>query len=146
MTVGTPPEVAGSLPTPTVITSQNKYADHSIIMYIYNITTTNKRRTEMSDIENAITDLIGTVVESEVDNALANNYDFQDLMSRVDSLESQSDSNAIDEEEILMRIAQLIVKGDPANRTIVYQTHIDNLKKEIDHLRKTLAEKEENNG
>ncbi len=100
----------------------------------------------MSDIENAITDLIGTVVESEVDNALANNYDFQDLMSRVDSLESQSDSNAIDEEEILMRIAQLIVKGDPANRTIVYQTHIDNLKKEIDHLRKTLAEKEENNG
>ena len=100
----------------------------------------------MSDIENAINDLVEQQVDSRIDDALANNYDFQDLMGRVDSLESQSDSNAIDEEEILMRIAQLIVKGDPANRTIVYQTHIDNLKKEIDHLRKALAEKEEENG
>ena len=100
----------------------------------------------MSDIENAINDLVEQQVDSRIDDALANNYDFQDLMGRVDSLESQSDSNAIDEEEILMRIAQLIVKGDPSNRTIVYQTHIDNLKKEIDHLRKVLAEKEEENG
>ena len=56
----------------------------------------------MSNVEQEITDLVGeviqdgTVVEDAVDNALSNNYDFQDMMSRVDSLESQVDGNAID--------------------------------------------------
>jgi septation ring formation regulator EzrA len=103
----------------------------------------------MSNVEQEITDLIGeviedsTVVEDAVDNALNNNYDFQDMQSRVDSLESQMDSNAIDTDQILMRLANLIVKDDPSNKTIVYQTHIDNLKKEIEDLKKALADKEE---
>ena len=103
----------------------------------------------MSNVEQEITDLIGeviqdsTVVEDVVDNALNNNYDFQDMQSRVDSLESQMDSNAIDTDQILMRLANLIVKDDPSNKTIVYQTHIDNLKKEIEDLKKALADKEE---
>jgi septation ring formation regulator EzrA len=97
----------------------------------------------MSDIENAITDLVGTVIESEVEDALNNNYDFQDVQSRVDSLESQIDSYAIDQEQILMKLAHLIVKDDPSNKTIVYQSHIDNLKKEIEDLKKALADKEE---
>ena len=102
----------------------------------------------MSNVEQEITDLIGeviqdsTVVEDAVDNALNNNYDFQDMQSRVDSLESQMDSNAIDTDQILMRLANLIVKDDPSNKTIVYQTHIDNLKKEIEDLKKALADKE----
>ena len=103
----------------------------------------------MSNVEQEITDLIGeviqdsTVVEDAVDNALNNNYDFQDMQSRVDSLESQMDSNAIDTDQILMRLANLIVKDDPSNKTIVYQTHIDNLKKEIEDLKKALADKED---
>ena len=103
----------------------------------------------MSNVEQEITDLIGEVIESSpvvedaVDNALNNNYDFQDMQSRVDSLESQMDSNAIDTDQILMRLANLIVKDDPSNKTIVYQTHIDNLKKEIEDLKKALADKEE---
>ena len=103
----------------------------------------------MSNVEQEITDLIGEViedsdvVENAVENALGNNYDFQDMMSRVDSLESQMDSNAIDTDQILMRLANLIVKDDPSNKTIVYQTHIDNLKKEIEDLKKALADKEE---
>ena len=103
----------------------------------------------MSNVEQEITDLIGeviqdsTVVEDAVDNALNNNYDFQDMQSRVDSLESQMDSNAIDTDQILMRLANLIVKDDPSNKTIVYKTHIDNLKKEIEDLKKALADKEE---
>ena len=97
----------------------------------------------MSDIENAITDLVGTVIESEVEDALNNNYDFQDMMHRVESLESQMDGVAIDQEQILMGLAQMIVKADPSNKTIVYQTHIDNLKKEIEDLKKALADKEE---
>ena len=103
----------------------------------------------MSNVEQEITDLIGeviqdsTVVEDAVDNALNNNYDFQDMQSRVDSLESQIDSYAIDQEQILMKLAHLIVKDDPSNKTIVYQSHIDNLKKEIEDLKKALADKEE---
>ena len=97
----------------------------------------------MSDIENAITDLVGTVIESEVEDALNNSYDFQDLMNRVDSLESQIDSQAIDQEQIFMGLAQMIVKSDSSNKVIVYQSHIDNLKTEIDELKKKLAEKEE---
>ena len=103
----------------------------------------------MSYVEQEITDLIGeviqdsTVVEDAGDHALNNNYDFQDLQSRVDCLESQMDSNAIDTDQILMRLANQIVKDDPSNKTIVYQTHIDNLKKEIEDLKKALADKEE---
>ena len=100
----------------------------------------------MSNIEEAIQDLVTEQVDSSIDDALANHYDFQDLMARVDSLESQSDSNAIDEEDILLRIAHLIVKDDRTNRTIVFKTHIENLNKEIDDLKKKLAEKEEVNG
>ena len=103
----------------------------------------------MSNVEQEITDLIGEViedsdvVENAVDNALNNNYDFQDMMHRVESLESQMDSYAIDQEQILMKLAHLIVKEDPSNKTIVYKTHIDNLKKEIEDLKKALADKEE---
>lgn len=103
----------------------------------------------MSNVEQEITDLIGEViedsdvVENAVDNALNNNYDFQDVQNRVDSLESQIDSYAIDQEQILMKLAHLIVKDDPSNKTIVYQSHIDNLNKEIEDLKKALADKEE---
>jgi len=103
----------------------------------------------MSNVEQEITDLIGEVIEGSpvvedaVDNALNNNYDFQDMQSRVDSLESQIDSYAIDQEQILMKLAYMIVKEDPSNKTIVYKTHLDALNKEIEDLKKALADKEE---
>ena len=97
----------------------------------------------MSNVEQEITDLIGEVVEDKVDDALSNHYDFQDMMSRVDSLESRVDESVINEEEILMRIAHLIVKDDYSNKTIVYKTHLDGLNKEIEDLKKALADKEE---
>ena len=100
----------------------------------------------MSNVEQEIVDLVGEVLDDKVEDAISNNYDFQDMMQRVDSLESQSDSNAIDEEDILMRIAHLIVKDDRSNKTIVYKTHIENLNKEIEDLKKALADKEEVNG
>ena len=100
----------------------------------------------MSNVEQEIIDIVGEVVEDKVDDAISNNYDFQDMMQRVDSLESQSDSNAIDEEDILMRIAHLIVKDDRSNKTIVYKTHIENLNKEVEDLKKALADKGEVNG
>ena len=100
----------------------------------------------MSNVEQEIVDLVGEVLDDKVEDALSNHYDFQDMMSRIDTLESQSDDNAISEEDILMRIAHLIVKDDYSNRTIVYKTHIENLNKEIEDLKKALADKEESNG
>ena len=100
----------------------------------------------MSNVEQEITDLIGEVIEEKVEDAISNHYDFQDMMSRIDSLESENDSRNINEEDILLRLARLIIKDDPTNRTIVYQTHLDSLKKEIEDLKKALADKEEVNG
>jgi len=97
----------------------------------------------MSNVEQEITDLVGEVLEDKVDDALSNHYDFQDMMSKVDSLESRVDETAIDQDQILMGLAHLIVKADYSNKTIVYQSHLDNLKKEIEDLKKALADKEE---
>tara|TARA_R100001510_G_scaffold18721_1_gene16220 strand:- start:385 stop:687 length:303 start_codon:yes stop_codon:yes gene_type:complete len=100
----------------------------------------------MSNVEQEITDLVGEVLEDRVDDALSNHYDFQDMMHRVEALESENDSRNINEEDILLNLARLIIKDDPTNRVIVYQTHLDNLKKEIEDLKKALADKEEVNG
>ena len=98
----------------------------------------------MSNIEEAIQDLVAEQVDSSIDEALTNNYDFQELIARVETLEDTSVN--IDEDDILLRIAQMIVKSDSSNKVIVYQSHIDNLKAEVEELKKKLAEKEEVNG
>ena len=98
----------------------------------------------MSDIENAINDLVQEQVDSRIDDALANNYDFQDLMSRVETLEDSY--QPFQDEDILLRLARMIVKDNSDNRVITYQSTIDNLKAEVDQLKKKLAEKEEVNG
>jgi len=98
----------------------------------------------MSDIENAINDLVEQQVDSRIDDALANNYDFQDLMSRVETLEDSY--QPFQDEDILLRLARMIVKDNSDNRVITYQSTIDNLKAEVEELKKKLAEKEEVNG
>ena len=98
----------------------------------------------MSDIENAINELVEQQVDSRIDDALANNYDFQDLMSRVETLEDSY--QPFQDEDILLRLARMIVKDNSDNRVITYQSTIDNLKAEVDELNKKLKEKEEVNG
>ena len=98
----------------------------------------------MSNVEQEIIDIVGEVVEDKVEDAISNNYEFQDLRDRLDNLESMGEMP--NEDEIMMRLARLIIKDDPANRTIVFQTHIDKLNKEIEDLKKALADKEEVNG
>jgi len=98
----------------------------------------------MSNIEEAIQDLVTEQVDSRIDDALANNYDFQDLMSRVETLEDSY--QPFQDEDILLRLARMIVKDNSDNRVITYQSTIDNLKAEVDELNKKLKEKEEVNG
>ena len=98
----------------------------------------------MSNVEQEIVDLVGEVLDDKVEDAISNNYEFQDLRDRLDNLESMGEMP--NEDEIMMRLARLIIKDDPANRTIVFQTDIDKLNKEIEDLKKALADKEEVNG
>ena len=98
----------------------------------------------MSNIEEAIQDLVTEQVDSSIDEALTNNYDFQDLMSRVETLEDSY--QPFQDEDILLRLARMIVKDNSDNRVITYQSTIDNLKAEVEELKKKLAEKEEVNG
>ena len=98
----------------------------------------------MSNIEEAINDLVEQQVDSRIDDALANNYDFQDLMSRVETLEDSY--QPFQDEDILLRLARMIVKDNSDNRVITYQSTIDNLKAEVEELKKKLTEKEEVNG
>jgi len=98
----------------------------------------------MSNIEEAIQDLVTEQVDSRIDDALANNYDFQDLMSRVETLEDSY--QPFQDEDILLRLARMIVKDNSDNRVITYQSTVDNLKAEVEELKKKLAEKEEVNG
>ena len=98
----------------------------------------------MSNLEQEIVDLVGEVLDDKLEDAISNNYEFQDLRDRLDNLESMGEMP--NEDEIMMRLARLIIKDDPANRTIVFQTHIDKLNKEIEDLKKALADKEEVNG
>jgi hypothetical protein len=94
----------------------------------------------MSNVEQEIVDLVGEVLDDKVEDAISNNYELQDLRDRLDNLESMGEMP--NEDEIMMRLARLIIKDDPANRAIVFQTHLDKLNKEIEDLKKALADKE----
>ena len=98
----------------------------------------------MSNIEEAIQDLVTEQVDSSIDEALTNNYDFQELIARVETLEDSY--QPFQDEDILLRLARMIVKDNSDNRVITYQSTIDNLKAEVDELNKKLKEKEEVNG
>ena len=95
----------------------------------------------MSNIEEAIQDLISQEVQESIDSAIDDNYTITDLRDRLDNLESMADFPS--EDEIMLRLAKLIIKDDPANRTIVFQTHIDKLNKEIEDLKAKLETKED---
>ena len=98
----------------------------------------------MSNIEEAIQDLVAEQVDSSIEEALTNNYDFQELIARVETLEDSY--QPFQDEDILLRLARMIVKDNSDNRVITYQSTIDNLKAEVEELKKKLTEKEEVNG
>ena len=98
----------------------------------------------MSNIEEAIQDLVAEQVDSSIEEALTHNYDFQELIARVETLEDSY--QPFQDEDILLRLARMIVKDNSDNRVITYQSTIDNLKAEVEELKKKLAEKEEVNG
>ena len=97
----------------------------------------------MSDIEQAIRDLISeevsSVVDNHVDDALANHSEFQDLQYKVEDLEQKlQDTN--DDDTIDLVVAHIIKKLIGDNNKVVAKSYVDNLQNEIAQLKSKLAE------
>ncbi len=96
----------------------------------------------MSDIEQAICDLIekevSSVVETEVENALSS-HDLLDLHHRVEDLESTHDEDTIEEMSDLV-VGHIIKKLIGDSSKVVAKKYIQSLQDEITSLRNKLAE------
>ena len=97
----------------------------------------------MSDIEQAIRDLISEEVSSVVDNhvedALANHSEFQDLQYKIEDLEQKVDDNN-DDDTIDLVVGHIIKKLIGDNNKVVAKSYVDNLQNEITQLKSKLAE------
>jgi len=97
----------------------------------------------MSDIEQAIRDLISeevaSVVDNHVEDALANHSEFQDLQYKVEDLEQKVDDNN-DDDTIDLVVAHIIKKLIGDNNKVVAKSYVDNLQNEIAQLKSKLAE------
>jgi len=97
----------------------------------------------MSDIEQAIRDLISeevsSVVDNHVDDALANHSEFQDLQYKVEDLEQKlQDIN--DDDTVDLVVVHIIKKLIGDNNKVVAKSYVDNLQNEIAQLKSKLAE------
>ena len=96
----------------------------------------------MSDIEQAIRDLISeevaSVVDNHVEDALANHSEFQDLQYKVEDLEQKVDDNN-DDDTIDLVVDHIIKKLIGDSNRVVGNSYIQNLQNEIAKLKSELA-------
>ena len=97
----------------------------------------------MSDIEQAIRDLISEEVSSVVDNhvedALANHSEFQDLQYKIEDLEQKVDDNN-DDDTIDLVVGHIIKKLIGDSNQVVSKTYVESLHDQITELKSKLAE------
>ena len=96
----------------------------------------------MSDIEQAIRDLISEeisdVVDSHVEDALANHSEFQDLQYKVEDLEQKVD-DANDDDSIDMVVDHIIQKLIGNGKRVVSNSYVENLESQLAKLKSELA-------
>ena len=96
----------------------------------------------MSDIEQAIRDLISeeisSVVDNHVEDALANHSEFQDLQYKVEDLEQKVDDNN-DDDTIDLVVDHIIKKLIGDSNRVVSNSYVENLQNEIAKLKSELA-------
>jgi len=96
----------------------------------------------MSDIEQAIRDLISAevadVVDNHVEDALANHSEFQDLQYKVEDLE-QKVEDVNDDDTIDLVVDHIVKKLIGDNSKIVAKSHLEFLQNEIATLKSELA-------
>tara|TARA_R100000322_G_C5406286_1_gene182631 strand:+ start:352 stop:678 length:327 start_codon:yes stop_codon:yes gene_type:complete len=97
----------------------------------------------MSDVEQAIRDLIeeqvSSVVEMQVEDAVSSHTELQDLQYKVEDLESKLDDTN-DDDTIDLVVAHIIKKLIGDNNKVVAKSYVDNLQNEIAQLKSKLAE------
>jgi len=96
----------------------------------------------MSDIEQAIRDLISEevsdVVDSHIDDALANHSEITDLQYKIEDLEQKVDDNN-DDDTIDLVVDHIIKKLIGANNRVVANSYVQNLQDEVTRLKSELA-------
>ena len=96
----------------------------------------------MSDIEQAIRDLISAevadVVDTHVEDALANHSEFQDLQYKIEDLEQKVD-DANDDDSIDMVVDHIIQKLIGDSNKVVAKTYVESLHNQIATLKSELA-------
>ena len=97
----------------------------------------------MSDIEQAIRDLIeeqvSSVVEMQVEDAVSSHTELQDLQYKVEDLESRLDDTN-DDDTIDLVVAHIIGKLIGDSKRVVSKSYIESLENEIAQLKSKLAQ------
>ena len=98
----------------------------------------------MSDVEQAIRDLIeeqvSSVVETHVEDAVSSHTELQDLQYKVEDLESRLDGTN-DDDTIDLVVGHIIKKLIGDNNKVVSKSYVDNLQNEIAQLKIKLEDK-----
>ena len=98
----------------------------------------------MSDIEHAIRDLISAevsdVVDTHVDDALANHSEFTDLQYKIEDLE-QKVVDVNDDDTIDLVVDHIVKKLIGDSNKVVAKSHLEFLQNEIATLKSELANK-----
>jgi hypothetical protein len=96
----------------------------------------------MSDIEQAIRDLISAevadVVDTHVEDALANHSEFLDLQYKIEDLEQKVD-DANDDDSIDMVVDHIIQKLIGNGKRVVSNSYVENLESQLAQLKSELA-------
>ena len=96
----------------------------------------------MSDIEQAIRDLISAevadVVDTHVEDALANHSEFLDLQYKIEDLEQKVD-DANDDDSIDMVVDHIIQKLIGNGKRVVSNSYVENLEFQLAKLKSELA-------
>ena len=96
----------------------------------------------MSDVEQAIRDLIeeqvSSVVEMQIEEAVSSHTELQDLQYKVEDLESRLDGTN-DDDTIDLVVAHIIKKLIGDSNRVVANSYVQNLQDEVTRLKSELA-------
>ena len=86
----------------------------------------------MSNIEEAIQELIDQQVQESIDNAIDDNYTITDLRDRIEMLEENF--NGQSNNDVIEQLATAILDSVAKNKVIVSVSYVEDLKRQIEEL------------
>jgi polyhydroxyalkanoate synthesis regulator protein len=86
----------------------------------------------MSNIEEAIQELVDQQVQEVIDTAIDDNYTITDLRDRIEMLEEQI--NGQSNNDMIEQLATVILDSVAKNKVIVSVSYVEDLKRQIEKL------------